>query len=466
MLARERDLDETRERLTRWMQAKARSGEDFRLSALSRPSAGLSNDTFFVDVSSRQGRVERVKRLVVRLAPTDFFVFPDYDLTRQYRVQRCLGGTDVPVPRVLWLEEDPAFLGCSFYVMEKLEGEIPSEVPPYHTFGFCFEASPARREKLWWSAIEALAHVHRVDWKAHGLSFLGVPGAGTDPLDRQLDYYERYLRWACGEEPQPILRAALGWLRKNRFAPKRVTLCWGDSRLPNLIFRDDEVIGVLDWEMAFLGDPEADLGWWLFLDWATSEAYGIPRLEGFPGKEETIRRYEELTGWRVENAAYHEVFAALRVGLIMARVASRMKEVGIPTPSEDFATDNSCTQRLAQLLGLPPPTLVRRELTRVEEGTFAVQFTLSGAQGRDGYLLSDKGQGAWHEGKVENPDIALTVLASDWEDLRAGKLDWTQAYFDGKLKVEGDVSLFLQLERVISKLRGGEDGERRAKTDL
>ena len=141
-----------------------------------------------------------------------------------------------------------------------------------------------------------LARIHGLDWKARGLDFLGVPPSGTGPLDRQLDYYERYLEWVREGRPQPVLRAALAWLREHRYVPARVALCWGDSRLPNLMFRDDAVVAVLDWEMAFLGDPEADLGWWLFLDWANSEGYGIPRADGFPGPEETIRRYETLTG--------------------------------------------------------------------------------------------------------------------------------------------------------------------------
>ena len=62
------------------------------------------------------------------------------------------------------------------------------------------------------------------------------------------------------------------------------------------MFRDDRVVAVLDWEMAFLGDPEADLAWWCFLDWANNEGYGGPHLDGIPGKEETLARYAEITG--------------------------------------------------------------------------------------------------------------------------------------------------------------------------
>ena len=89
--------------------------------------------------------------------------------------------------------------------------------------------------------------------------------------------------------------------------------------------------------------------------WATGPGYGVPRLDGLPGREETIARYEELTGRPVEHALWYEVFAAVRFGLIMARIALRMEEIGLPAPNPDFDLNNPNTQRLAVLLGLPPP---------------------------------------------------------------------------------------------------------------
>lgn len=354
-LGEQRDPETLRERLTAWLRAQRPGATAVELSLPVAPKIGFSNETFLVDAHVREGGRELTEPLVVRLEPTEFRVFPEYDLPRQARVLRALAGSEVPVARVRWLEEDAAILGSPFYVMDRIEGDVPSEVPNYHAFGFCHEATPERRARLWWNGIEALARIHRLDWRARGLDFLDVPPAGTGPLDQQLAYYARYLEWVRRGRPQPILQAALAWLREHRYVPRRVGLCWGDARLPNLMFRDDAVVAVLDWEMAFLGDPEADLGWWILLDWAQSEGYGLPRLPGFPGPEETIRRYEEAVGWRVEHAAYQEVFAAFRFGVIMARIAGRVVELGMPTPTEDFETDNVCTQRLASLLGLPPP---------------------------------------------------------------------------------------------------------------
>jgi aminoglycoside phosphotransferase (APT) family kinase protein len=355
MLGVPRDPASIRERLTGWLAARRPGAAGLRLSLPVTPKVGFSNETFLCDAEWTEGRVARRESLVVRLAPQDFHVFPAYDLERQFRIMQRLAESDVPVPRVLAWEPDPGVLGSPFYVMERIAGEVPSEVPCYHAAGFCLEATPERRARVWWSGVDALARVHRADWRALGLDFLGVPGEGTDPLDRQLAHYADYLEWVRQGSPQPVLEAALAWLRAHRYVPRRVRLCWGDSRLPNLIFRDDAVAGVLDWEMAFLGDPEADLGWWLFLDWAQSEGYGIPRLPGFPGAEETVRRWEALTGWPAEHLLWQEVFAAFRFGAIMARIAGRLKALGMPTPSEDFERDNVCTRRLAALLGLPAP---------------------------------------------------------------------------------------------------------------
>ena len=451
MTVQETDVETIYARLTGWLRGKLPSAGDLRLSPLKRPAAGLSNETLLADLSWREDGIERSEGLVIRLEPREF-VFPEYDLAKQFRVMQCLAETDVPVPEVRWLEEGEEVLGRPFFVMRKIEGEIASEVPTYHTFGLFLEATPERRAKMWWSGVETLAKIHALDWQRLGLSFLGAPKGGTGPLDQQVDYYERFLEWTRGDEPQPVLEAALAWLKEHRFSPERVTLCWGDSRLPNLIFRDDEVAGVLDWEMAFLGDPESDLAWWLFLDWHHSEGLGIPRLEGLPDTEETIRRYEELTGWKVEHALYHEVLAAFRFGVIMVSVVRNMKERGLPTATADLGTNNPCTRRLATLLELPPPGAPARQLTRIDEVTVQVQFHLTGPGGHDWYLVSDKGKATRHEGTAENPDVTVTVSAADWEAIQGGELDRTQAYLGGKLVIEGDLTLMMQLEDAISKL--------------
>jgi aminoglycoside phosphotransferase (APT) family kinase protein/putative sterol carrier protein len=450
--ANEDDLRSIHDALTRWLSARIPGGEDVRLSPLRQPGAGVSNETFLFQASWREAGGERSEELVLRLGPRDFLVFPEYDLAGQARVMQALAGTGVPVPVVRWLETDESVLGRPFYVMGEIEGEIPSEMPPYHAVGFCREATPERRARLWRNGVETIAGIHALDWDGLGLSFLGVPEADTGPLDRQLDYYESFLDWARGDQPQPILRAALQWLRQNRFVPSRVTLCWGDSRLVNLIYRDDEVVGVLDWEMAFLGDPVADLAWWIFFDWHHSEGLGIPRLEGFPGLEETVGIYEDASGHEVENLFYHDVMAAFRFGVIMVRVAEKLKMSGSTMATADLGTNNACTRRLASLLDLPPPGEAARTVRRAEEATVRVQFHLTGEGGGDWYLIANQGKGTRHEGTVADPDVTLVASAADWEAIQRGDVDRTQAYLSGKLVIEGEVALLMQLEELISSL--------------
>jgi aminoglycoside phosphotransferase (APT) family kinase protein len=348
--------------LGEWLALKLPDARGLTLSPLMKPSVGFSNETLLFSATYTQAGQAKREDLVLRLEP-EFHIFPAYDLPRQYHIMRCLAGSDVPVPRVRWLEEDTSVLGRPFYVMDRIAGDVPSEVPPYHAIGVFADATPEQRERMWWSGIETLARVHAVDWKGEmgkgkgegRLAFLGEPQLDVPPVRPQLDYYERMLDWAeTPGEPQPTLRAALRWLRENEPPAANVALCWGDSRLPNVIYQGTEVAGVLDWEMAFLGDPEADLAWWLFMDWFASGGYGVPRLEGMPEREETVTRYEELTSEPVRNLFYNEVFAGFRFGVIMVRVVAMMVHRGLPLPVPDFASNNPATRKLAEMLGRRP----------------------------------------------------------------------------------------------------------------
>ena len=454
-MQREVDLPDMQSKLIAWLQEKMPQAQNLSISGMERPGVGLSSETFLFDLSWQEAGQHRSEGMVLRSAPRSYPTFPEYDVIKQFRVLERLQGTNVPVPKVYWMEEDEKILGTPFYIMGKIDGVIPPDYPPYHSFGLYFNATPEQRARMWWGTVEAMAKVHQVNWQSLGLSFLGAPEGGTGPIDQQLDYYDRYLKWVKEDpqEPQPILEAALDWLRENHYVPERVTLCWGDCRMPNTIYSrgDFHVLGILDWEMAYLGDPESELGWIIFLDWQHSEGYGIPRLEGTPEREETLQRYQELTGWKVRDIFYQEILAALRYGVIQLKVFKNYKKLGISVGGEDVEQNNVCTQRLADLLNLPPPGAPRRETTRIEDVTVTVQFHLTGPGGGDWYLLSDKGKGSRHEGTVANPNATLTASAQDWAAIQRGELDRLHAWTAGKLKIDGDMTLFLQLEDLISR---------------
>jgi len=354
-----RDYEETRKILARWLAERLPRARKLEVGELSGPSAtGFSSDTLLFDLAyDEDGR--RVERgLVVRLEPRGLNVFPEYDVAAQFRLMEALGRAGrVPVPKVLWLEEDPDWLGVPFYAMERVAGRVPTDNPPYHVGGWVAEEATEReRTELWWSAIDTLGLIHRTDWKALDLGFVETRDPGRTHLERQLAYYERYFTWALADLPHPTVVLALEWLRSNAPADEPVGLCWGDARIGNMIFDGTRCAAVLDWEMATLGNPEQDLAWFLFLDRHHSEGLGAPRLPGFPGRDESVARWEAASGLRARHLFYYEVFAAMRFSVIMMRVVQQLKHSDILPVESGFEVDNTCSRLLAQLLELPPPS--------------------------------------------------------------------------------------------------------------
>ena len=351
-----RDLEATRRALAAWLDQTLSAARDVTVGELNAPGAtGFSNDTLFFDLAytSEAGRVE--ESLVLRIQPTKNQVFPDYDLGKQIGTMQLLEKTDIPVPRILWYEPDGAALGAPFYVMARIEGRIPTDNPPYHVGGWLPEAPEAERTALWWSAVETLAAIHRLDWRSVGFGFLEEPGGGRVPLAVQLEQYRRYLEWAARGKRHPTCEAALAWLEGHAPAGEPTVLQWGDARIGNMIFRRGRCVAVLDWEMVTIGSPEADLAWFLFLDDHHSRGVGAPRLPGFPSREETIARYSEWTGHEARHLPYYEAFAAFRFSVIMMRLAQQFVALGLLPEESDFETNNIPSRMLAEMLGLPAP---------------------------------------------------------------------------------------------------------------
>ena len=354
---RGRDFEQTRKQLAEWLAGALPEARHLSVSTLSGPAAtGFSNDTLLFDLSYERDGKRFERALVCRIEPTGFGIFPAYDVARQYRVMAALRATEVPVPAMEWLETDPRVLGAPFFVMERVAGRIPSDNPPYHAGGWLTEVEPAERAAVWESAVDALAAIHHQDPFALGLDFLEGPAPGEDAHAWQLDYWARYAAWAGNGRPQPTCDAALAWLREARpREPAPLRLCWGDSRIGNMIFQDGRCAAVLDWEMATLGPPEMDLGWFLYMDRHHSEGIGAPRLAGFPDRAATLARWERRVGRSAQHLDYYEVFAAYRFAVIMHRVGRQMIEYGLIPSDATFPNDNTASRLLARLLDLPAP---------------------------------------------------------------------------------------------------------------
>jgi len=355
----ERDLDDTRSKLTGWLATVMPDATDIAVSNLAAPSAsGFSNETLLFDLAWKEGGEARQRALVIRIQPTGFQVFPRYDLALQFRTMQLLAPTNVPVPEMVWLEADATDLfGAPFYVMGQVRGRVPPDNPPYHQAGWLTEATPAEREAIWLGGFEAMAKIHRLDYRAIGFGFLEAPELGATGLDEQIARYESYLEWAARGRTQPTTEAALDWVKANRPRDEPRRLVWGDARIGNIIFDGTTPAAVIDWEMVCTGSPEMDVGWAIFLDRHHSEGINTPRLEGFPSYEDTIAHYEKHSGHTVKNLHYYQVFAGFRFAVIMIRIAQQLVAYGIMNreTGEAFELNNTVTQLLAKLLDLPAP---------------------------------------------------------------------------------------------------------------
>jgi aminoglycoside phosphotransferase (APT) family kinase protein len=318
------DLAGTRAKLAGWFSA--RKGSPVVVSELNIPEAtGMSNVTLLFDICWDEDGTTVSQACVGRLPPDiERPVFPAYDLSQQYRVMEILSEkTDIPAPTMLGLELDTSILGVPFYIMKKTEGRIPTDMPPYNMDGWMVhETTLEQRENLWNAGLDTMARFHRLDHLALGFDFMDQPELVGTPLQQQLRYWRDYHDWAMEGRVHEVGSAALDWLEANQPANEMTRLCWGDSRIANIIFTEDcsSVAAVLDWEMAVLGNPVQDLAWYCYIDNTFAEGLGIPRLEGFPSYESTVERWHAATGYPVDDFEYYTVFAGMRYGLILSRI--------------------------------------------------------------------------------------------------------------------------------------------------
>ncbi|HEX3946746.1 MAG TPA: phosphotransferase family protein [Acidimicrobiales bacterium] len=355
-----RDPEEVAKTLSAWLATKLPAGAGPEVAGVNAPTSnGFSNETILCRATwtDPDGR-RTARRLVVRVAPTRHLLFLDAHFSTQYRVMKTLAdaGAGVPLPPLGWYEEDLSWLGVPFFTMDHVDGLVPPDNLPYTMEGWVIEAAPAQQERMWWTGLEAMAAVHRTDWRRLDLDWLGGPGRGRPGLEQQLAYYREFLDWSAKGRPQPVAEAIWQWLVDNRPAETGdVVLCWGDSRVGNMIWQDFTPVAVLDWEMATLGQPELDLGWWLYFDRQFTEGLGVPRPPGFPSHEATVERYAELIGRPVGNLDYYQAFSGFRFAVVMCRLTDLLVESGQLPEDTDMGTNNLATQFTAQLLGLPSP---------------------------------------------------------------------------------------------------------------
>jgi aminoglycoside phosphotransferase (APT) family kinase protein len=323
--------EELKAALGPWIARQMPDASDVRIVDVEIPqSSGFSNETFLVDAAWSDDDGDHEAELVVRSQAQSNVLFPEADLVnQQFRTMQLLGEhTDVPVARMRWAETDPAVLGRPFFVMDRLHGLVPGDSPPYTVSGFVTEMDPDTRHEWHRNAIEAMARVHAVDWKAVGFDYLDQRHHGALGPEQRHNYLDHYRCWTLRDAPHPVIDPAWEWLDAHwPDDGEHVELCWGDARPGNEMFDGTEVIGVFDWEMVSLGNGESDLGWWLFLQRFHTDGNGVSLPEGMLDRAETVAEWERLRGRRAEHVDFYERLGGFQFCLVMVRLAESM---GVP----------------------------------------------------------------------------------------------------------------------------------------
>ena len=354
-----RDPDELRSRLGAWLDGR-RPGA--RITDFEIPSSnGMSSETVLFDAAwsdggdSAAGEVHR--RLVARVAPevSAVPVFPRYDLERQARVMADAraAAPSVPIPEVVFAEDDPAPLGTPFFVMGRVEGRVPPDVMPYNFDSWVSQASPAERAELQESSIAVLAALHTVDDAAARFAYLEVDRPGATAMRRQLADQAAYYDWAREGLRVPLIERTFAWLDEHFPGDEGAAgLCWGDARIGNILYDGFRPAAVLDWEMAVLAPPEVDLAWFAYLHTFFEDLAGVFGVDGLPDflrVDDCAASYERQSGRTPRHLHWYTVYAALRYAIVSIRTTKRRVHfdgIEFPADPDDLIMHKDGLERL------------------------------------------------------------------------------------------------------------------------
>ena len=306
--------------------------------AVERIDAGHSNPTFLVTSGSA--------RWVLRRPPRPPFAPTAHDVMREYRMLTALRDQPVRTPVPVVACNDEAVIGAPFYVMEALDGVVLRNVSlaPLDT--------PGERSRAGAELIEALAELHAVDPVAAEL-----PGAarGNGYLARQVELWAD--QWQRNQTRQiAALDEVTRHLRRELPATQRVAIVHGDYKLDNTMFSRTapaRLLAILDWEMATVGDPLADLGFlsatWIDAGEEPDRVGGLCRATmdpGFPSRHELVEHYGRLSGLDLGALAAYQAMALWKLAILL-EASYRRYQTGTAT-DPFFATLESGVPRIAE----------------------------------------------------------------------------------------------------------------------
>lgn len=269
------------------------------IDSVRRFHGGASRETYAIDIEVEGER----KPLILRCDPGDSLIYTPRAL--EFAAYRSFEGSPVPVPRPVSLCEDATLIGSPFFIMERIEGgEAVSPFVP--------DAYGVHRDAIGKQFFEFLGTINGADALSSPLAaFVEVPDPGQC-WSRELDYWTAQVE-KNALQPEPILMAAIRWLRNNPPPPaQRLAIVHGDYRNGNVLHDGaGRIIAVLDWEMAHIGDPLEDLAWALDPLWSLQDS---GRAAGLIDRADAIRIWEGASGLSFDEAAFAwwEMFATVK----------------------------------------------------------------------------------------------------------------------------------------------------------
>ena len=313
-------------------------------------STGMSSETIILTARWQQdGKPipkEIEEKLVARVAPTaeDVQVFPTYRLDHQFEVIRMVGElTDVPVPRVRWLETTGDVLGTPFFLMDHVDGVVPPDVMPYTFGGNWFADAPAERQReLQDATVGVLATLHSIPNAEKTFAFLSEGRDGDTALRRHFNWVRSWYDFAVPDIGRsPLLERTFAWLEDNwpeEVAAREPVLLWGDARVGNVLYRDFRPVAVLDWEMVTLGPRELDVAWMIYAHMVFQELAGLATLPGLPDvmREDDVRAtYQRLTGVEVGDLHWFYAYSGVMWACVFMRTGARRVHFGETEKPDD-----------------------------------------------------------------------------------------------------------------------------------
>jgi aminoglycoside phosphotransferase (APT) family kinase protein len=319
-------------RIEGYLQAKLPAASEIVVANLQRIPGGASRETWSFDATWRENGAEVSEGLIIRRDPDASVLETDRDL--EFRVVQAVYGS-VPVPKTYWIETDGAALDRPFFVMGRIDG--------------C-EANPTRvlmdprffasRERIAREFVDILARIHAIDPESAGLSFLDGPADPGACALAEIEKWEAVIE-RDSLEPQPVLRGAFRWLRHHLpRPPQRIVLVHADYRTGNFLAAPDgEIKGILDWEMAHLGDPMEDVGWACMRPWRW---LGNELVGGLMERDDFYRMYQEASGLKIDEDAvrFWEVVGNIKLAAIFITGARSFTDARTRSPLMAFLGRN------------------------------------------------------------------------------------------------------------------------------